>query len=169
MCKTLKTLTITILLSACFIISAAAKEELVTINDLVENALSYDRQTVTVEGEAIGEALERGEYSWVNISDGTNAIGIWMKKEDADSLEYFGDYKHIGDTIQVTGVFSRDCSEHGGDVDIHCSSLKIVKSGHSVSNTVSSTKIIIAAILSFFAVLLAYFYRAKTKKRKNVN
>ena len=165
MFKTLTTLSITILLTVCLTITTAAKEEVITINDLVEDALSYDEQTVTVEGEAIGEALERGEYSWVNISDGTNAIGIWMKKTDEDSIKFYGDYEHVGDTLRVTGIFSRDCDEHGGDVDIHCTSLTIVKSGHSVSSTVAQKKIIIAAILAFFAVLLAYFYRAKNKKR----
>ena len=169
MCKTLITLSITILLAVCLTITAAAKEEVITINDLVEDALIYDGQTVTVEGEAIGEELERGEYSWVNISDGTNAIGIWMKKTDADSIEHFGDYKHVGDTLRVTGIFSRDCDEHGGDVDIHCTSLTIVKSGHSVSSTVAQEKIIIAAILTFFAVLLAYFYRRESKKRKSAD
>lgn len=165
--KTLKAISITIILSACFIITAAAKDDAIAINTLVENTSTYDRQVVTVEGEAIGEVLKRGEYSWVNINDGTNAIGIWMKTSDADSLEYFGDYKHIGDNIRVTGVFSRDCTEHGGDVDIHCSSYKIVKSGHSVIDTVSSTKIIVAAILACAALLIAYIYRKAVKKRKS--
>lgn len=167
MCKTLKALLITILLSACFVITAAAKDDVIAINTLVENTSTYDGQVVTVEGEAIGEVLERGEYSWVNISDGTNAIGIWIKTSDADSLEYFGDYKHIGDNIRVTGVFSRDCTEHGGDVDIHCSSFENMKSGHSVNDTVSSTKIIVAAILASAALLIAYIYRKTVKKRKS--
>ena len=135
----------------------------------MEDALSYNGQTVTVEGEAIGEALERGEYSWVNISDGTNAIGIWMKKADEDSIKFYGDYKHLGDTVRVTGVFSRDCAEHGGDVDIHCASLSIVKAGHSVLSAVTQKKIAIAAILAFFAALLAYFYLRESKKHKSAD
>ncbi|NCB73595.1 MAG: DNA-binding protein [Clostridia bacterium] len=167
MCKTLKTLPFVLVLSACLITSAAAKEEVITINDLVNDTLGYNGQTVTVEGEAIGEALERGEYSWVNISDGTNAIGIWMTKADEDTIKYYGDFKNLGDTVKVTGVFSRDCSEHGGDVDIHCSSLTIVKSGHSVISAVSQKKLIVAAVLAFFAALLAFFYRRESKKRKS--
>lgn len=169
MCKTLKTLSFALVLSACLITSAVAKEEVISINDLVDDTLSYNGQTVTVEGEAIGEALERGEYSWVNISDGTNAIGIWMKKADEDSIKYYGDYKNLGDTIKVTGVFSRDCTEHGGDVDIHCSSLTIVKSGHSVISAVTQIKLISAALLAFVAALLAFFYRRESKKRKSTD
>ena len=169
MCKTLKALSLTIVLSACLIVSAAAKDTVTKINDLIDSTKTYDQQVVTVEGEAIGEVLERGSYSWVNIHDGTNAIGIWMKTSDADSLEYFGDYKHIGDTIQITGVFSRDCTEHGGYVDIHCSSFEIVKPGHSVAYTVSQTKAIGAAVLACVALLVAYIYRKAVKKRKSID
>lgn len=167
--KTLKALSLTIVIAACLIVSAAAKDDVTAINDLVSNTKTYDQQLVTVEGEAIGEVLERGEYSWVNMSDGTNAIGIWMRTSDADTIKYFGDYKHIGDTVQITGVFSRDCAEHGGDVDIHCSSFEIVRNGHTVNNGVSSTKVIAAAILACAALLIAYFYRKAAKKQKGAN
>jgi len=166
MCKTLKVLSITILLSACFIVSAAAKEEVTGINTLVENTKTYDQQVVTIQGEAIGEVLERGEYSWVNINDGTIAIGIWMKTSDADTIKYFGDYKHVGDTVMVTGVFSRDCTEHGGDVDIHCASYKIVKEGSVVISKISHSKAITAAILLIAAGLAMFFYNRVIKKKK---
>ncbi len=167
MCKTLKALSLTIVLSACLIVSAAAKDDVTKINDLVENTKAYDQQVVTVEGEAIGEVLERGDYSWVNINDGTNAIGIWMTAAESDTLEHFGDYKHIGDTIRVTGAFSRDCTEHGGDVDIHSSSFEIVKPGHSVTETVSHTKTVAAAVLVFAALLIAFIYWNTVKKHKS--
>lgn len=166
MCKTLKVLSITILLSACFIVSAAAKEEVTEINTLVENTKAYDQQVVTIQGEAIGEVLERGEYSWVNISDGTNAIGIWMKTTDADTIKYFGDYKNIGDTVKVTGVFSRDCTEHGGDVDIHCASYEIVKEGSVVISKISHSKALTAAILLISAALATFFYNKVIRKKK---
>ena len=166
MFKTLTTLSITILLTVCFTITAAAKEEVITINDLVEDALSYDEQTVTVEGEAIGEALERGEYSWVNISDGTNAIGVWMPLADAKKINVYGDYHHTGDTLRVTGTFSRDCAEHGGDVDIHSDSVQIVKTGGAVGHPVSGSKKAAAAGLSAAALLAALFCFGPRAKRR---
>lgn len=102
--KTLKLICFAALFAVCFILPANA-EETIGINDLINNAETYDKQTVVVEGEAIGEVLERGDYAWVNINDGTNAIGIWMTETEAKTIETFGDYKHIGDTLKITGVF----------------------------------------------------------------
>lgn len=165
MYKALKPLILTILLSVCFVVSANAQET-IEINSLINSANSYDNQMVTVEGEAIGEALERGNYAWVNINDGTNAIGIWMKISDAKAIEYFGDNKHIGDILEITGVFTRNCSEHGGDVDIHLNSMEIVKKGYVVNDEISSTKAIAAAILLSAALIISFFYIKDAKKKR---
>ncbi len=151
-------------LSFCFIIAANA-EETVSINSLVGDAETYDNQTVTIEGEAIGEVLERGDYAWVNLNDGTNAIGIWMKASDAKIIEYFGDYKHVGDTVRITGLFSRNCTEHGGDVDIHCATIELVKTGSVVQAEISTTKIIVAVILLCAAALISLIYNRLMKKK----
>ena len=164
MLKTLKPILLIALLAVCFVISASAAET-IGINDIINNAEAYDKQTVIVQAEAIGEVLERGDYAWVNINDGTNAIGIWMTKTEAKTIVNFGDYKHIGDTLKITGVFSRNCTEHGGDVDIHCTSLEIVKNGYTVKNEISNTKMTIAFLLLSAAVVFVYIY-FKVLKRK---
>jgi hypothetical protein len=164
--KTLKPVFFAVLFAACFVVSANAAEK-IGINDLINNAETYDKQTVTVEGEAIGEVLERGDYAWVNINDGTNAIGIWMPEADAKMIEVFGDYKRVGDTLQITGVFSRSCTEHGGDLDIHCTSLEIVKNGYMVKYKIPDTKVIAAAGLLFIASAIAYVYFKVLRKIKS--
>lgn len=164
--KTLKPILLIALLAVCFVISASAAET-IGINDLVNNAETNEKQTVTVEGEAIGEVLERGDYAWVNINDGTNAIGVWMTEDDAKTIETFGDYKHIGDTLKITGIFSRNCNEHGGDVDIHCTSLEIVKNGYTVKNEISNTKVMTAAGLLFAALVIVYIYFKGLKRVKS--
>ena len=164
--KTLKPLLLAGLLSVCFTIAANA-EETVQINSLINSAETYNSQTVTIEGEAIGEVLERGDYAWVNVNDGSNAIGIWMKASDAKIIEYFGDYKHVGDTVRVTGVFSRECAEHGGDVDIHCAGIEIMKTGNLVQTEVSATKLILAGILLCAAIIISFIYNRTIKKKKS--
>lgn len=161
--KALKTLLTIIFLSALFTISAVATET-TSINSLIDKSLLLNNTTVTVEGEAIGEVLERGDYAWVNISDGTNAIGIWLKMSDAEKVKHFGDFKHIGDTIRITGTFSSNCSEHGGDVDIHCNSFELVKAGHAVKDEVSNTKLITAAILFCLALIVGFICRKIVRK-----
>ena len=106
--------------------------------------------------------MQRGDYSWVNISDGTNAIGIWMETEDARRITDYGNYKQIGDTIEVTGTFYSNCAQHGGDVDIHCTGMRVVSQGHPSSETVSGTKIAVAAILFLlFCVLFGIYFRMR--------
>jgi hypothetical protein len=139
----------------------------IDLNSLIEDALEYNGQTVTVEGEAIGEALKRGEYSWVNINDGSNAIGIWLKTEDAEKIAYFGGYKSKGDTIRITGTFSRDCPEHGGDVDIHCSSFEVIKKGGALKEDLSKEKIYLAIVLFLTAACAFLLYSINQKKTKN--
>lgn len=136
----------------------------IEINELIENTKESDKKEVTIQGEAIGEVLERGKYAWVNINDGTNAIGVWLKIEDANKIKSFGDYKHKGDIVKVTGIFSRACTEHGGDIDIHNISLEIVEKGYTIRETVAQPKIILTLILNIIAVIVAYFYYRIMKK-----
>ncbi len=157
MYKTVKTLLIMLLLSfslSAQVFAAAAIE----INTLIEKSQAFDGQTVTVEGEAIGETMLRGEYAWINISDNTNAIGVWLKASDAQKIASFGDYRHKGDTVKITGIFSRNCTEHGGDVDIHSHSLEIIERGYNKPEEITQVKIQAALVLSFFAFLTAYIY-----------
>lgn len=157
MCKQIKTLIIVFCLIIAFPIIVNA-EEVIDINNLIEHAADLDGKKVTVEGEAIGEKMDRGNYSWININDGTNAIGIWLSKNDAEKIEYYGNYKNKGDTIKITGTFNRTCSEHGGESDIHNSSLEITKQGHLVKEDVSSSKVITASVLTIIALSLLFFF-----------
>ena len=163
--KALKQFLLAFMFSACLFVPAEAIKT-IDINSLVTCAETYDNQTVTVEGEAIGEVLDRGDYAWVNINDGTNAIGIWMTVSEAETIENFGDYKHIGDTLKITGVFSRNCTEHGGDVDIHCASMEITKSGYRIDDKVSSSKAVAASVLLCSALIIVYIYFKVLKRLK---
>lgn len=139
--------------------------ETVTINQLIENTAKYDNLVVTVEGEVIGEALERGDFAWINLNDTTNAIGIWLKLSDTKQLQYYGDYGHRGDIVKITGKFSRACSEHGGDFDIHSNQIEVVKKGWIVSEIVPSYKIRATVVLSIIvSILLAGYIKLVGKK-----
>ncbi len=161
--KIIKTLILTVSLLFC-LNGGVLAADVVELNQLVENAEAMDGQTVTVTGEAIGEAMERGDHAWVNINDGTNAMGIWMPLDDAQRIKFFGDYKHIGDQLQVTGVFNQACVEHGGDVDIHSNSIMVMEAGYATEESVSSPKIIIGIVLVFLASVFGLIYYQVIKK-----
>ena len=103
--------------------------QVVSSSELIENAGEYDGKEVVYEGEVIGEVMQRRDGVWVNINDGENSIGVWMSWELAAVIKHKGSYKAKGDIIQVRGIFNRACAQHGGDLDIHASSLCKIKSG----------------------------------------
>lgn len=102
----------------------------VSSTELIENAQAYDGKTIAYAGEVIGDIMRRGNFAWINISDGEKAIGIWLEGsllEQADLLA--GSYRSTGDLIEVIGDFHRACPEHGGDLDIHAFQIKRIALG----------------------------------------
>jgi hypothetical protein len=112
----------------------------ISSTELISHAKQYDAKTVVYSGEVIGEIMVRGEYAWVNICDGENAIGIWVDKGLTKDIRYAGSYKSKGDWVEITGIFQRACGQHGGDLDIHALSIRKVNSGRSVSEKLNLNK-----------------------------
>lgn len=130
-------------------------------NDLIENGRNLDNKIITVQGEVIGDRMKRGNYSWINISDGSNGMGIWIKNEDADAIKVYGNYNNKGDTVEIEGKFNRACKEHGGDMDIHAQSIKIIKAGYPVNHAINRNKIITALLLTAVTIILAILSKMK--------
>jgi hypothetical protein len=129
--------------------------EITNYNDLIENGKALDGKEIMLTGEAIGEPMKRGEYTWVNISDGSAAMGIWVKSSDAQKINFYGNSKSKGDMVKVIGEFHRACAEHGGDMDIHSKSIEITEKGHSLNERVNKSKVKSALILSVITALLS--------------
>ncbi len=123
---------------------------------MIEQAKEYDKKIIIYEGEVIGDVMRRGTFAWVNVSDGSNAMGIWLSITDAAKIQYRGGYHYKGDTIRVTGVFHRACPEHGGDMDIHGERVEILKLGVKRSIALDNKYIYLSIILSFLACIFAY-------------
>jgi aspartyl/asparaginyl-tRNA synthetase len=135
-------------------------------NDLIENGKALDGKTVTIEGEAIGDMMKRGDYSWLNISDGSNAVGVWGKNSIIEEVTALGNYKQKGDTVKIQGEFHRACSEHGGDMDIHINNLTIIEKGQKVPQPLDYNKIKILSLLSLAAFITSIIYYKLWNKRK---
>lgn len=163
--KIFKTLIITLALLYLFPNSSKASEY-TNYNDLIENAKVLDGKYIEVKGEAIGESMRRGGYTWINISDGSNAIGIWLKNQEADKVKNYGSYMEKGDIVKAAGTFNRACYEHGGDMDIHGESLSIVEIGHREDYPLNKRKMKEAIILSIITFILFVIYRKRKIKLK---
>ena len=134
--------------------------------DLIEKGKVYDGRTVSYTGEVIGDPMTRGNYVWLNVKDKDNAMGVWVKKNLLPKIKYYGFYNSIGDTLVVQGTFHRSCIEHGGDMDIHATDIRVFGAGHPVQHKVSFYQMIMACGALLTAGLAYYLSRRKGKSFK---
>jgi opacity protein-like surface antigen len=141
----------------------------------VTKGLYWNGKGVTFHGEAIGEVMVRGDYAWIHLNDdaymiknveegaklgGYNSgIAIWLPAALTKQIDTYGDYQHEGAIVEVKGVFNAACKEHGGDLDIHATSLTPMVPGHDVLDAVPAWKAILAVLLAAVAGLLFWFER----------
>lgn len=115
------------------------------------------------EGEVIGEIMARGEYAWVNVNDGQNAVGVWMPNQLTKGILYAGSYKSRGDRIEIAGVFHRACLEHGGDLDIHAQAIRQTQAGRPSPERLNISKRNQAIILAVILCLVWILTQLKTR------
>ncbi|MEW6075034.1 MAG: DNA-binding protein [Candidatus Omnitrophota bacterium] len=137
-----------VFLAGLFLCAArACYAQPVSSTDLINNATRFDAATISYEGEAIGDIMYRGNFAWVNLHDGTNAIGVWLEGPAAKSIQRTGSYQSKGDWVEVTGTFRRACILHGGDLDIHAETVRVIKPGRSYAEKLNIRKINFALVL----------------------
>ncbi len=124
----------------------------ISSSELINNAKLYDGKNVTYAGEIIGDVMSRGQYAWINVNDGSNAIGIWIDKDLLKEIFCTGSYRGKGDWVEITGVFQRVCLQHGGDLDIHAQGLRKINSGRTISEKTNPAK------LNFIFILTAILF-----------
>jgi len=96
----------------CRVTRSAEQPPLVTTTDLVEQSASWDGKIVSFKGEVLEDVLARSDGTWMNLSDGNNsAMGVFVPKAVAmPAISWTEDYRTIGDTVLVTGVFTERAS-----------------------------------------------------------
>lgn len=121
-----------------------------------------DGEKITYKGELITAVLRPcAGHSWLNLNDGANAIGVWCESSQLGMVKFAGDYKKKGDIIEITGEFHRACPEHGGELDIHADSIKLIKKGYLVGEILDFKRIKSSAILFFLTILTVIIFRKK--------
>ena len=140
-----------------------ASAQPISSDELINNAKLFDGKSVVYIGEVIGDVMIRGEYAWVNLLDGKNAIGIWAGKDLVKDIAYTGSYKFKGDVVEVSGIFHRSCLQHGGDLDIHAQSLTKIIPGWPAQEIPNFKKGNIVILLSGALVFIWIFTLLKRR------
>ncbi|MGE5653474.1 MAG: hypothetical protein ACM3ZQ_04295 [Bacillota bacterium] len=125
----------------------AATHPRVTADQLIAEAGEYNGRTVVIRGEAFGDIMTRGSMGWVNVLSEGVGIGIWADTNQLAKIRLLGSYRYRGDIAEVTGIFNRACSQHGGEPDIHALSLDVVEAGSPIARPLQAEKIRLAAAL----------------------
>ncbi|MCM8787242.1 MAG: DNA-binding protein [Candidatus Omnitrophica bacterium] len=143
----------------------------ISSTELLNNATDYDNKVITYEGEVIGDILKRGNYSWINIDDNNFTIGVWVETSLIKDITFTGNYKTEGDQIEVRGIFHKNCSQHGGDLDIHANEIRIIKKGRirDFPLQIGKIKFIVILIIILFSqimiLVIKNFLKARLKKQ----
>lgn len=134
----------------------------VSSGELIGKAKEYDGQVVAYAGEVIGDIMLRGDYAWVNVNDGSNAVGVWLPRAAAVKITRSGSYKSKGDWIEVSGIFRRACPVHGGDLDIHAETIRAVTPGRPLREQFNVDKRNMVITLVVCVCLVLILRRLKT-------
>lgn len=140
-----------------FTLYTTAYAQSISSAELINNAKLYDGKAVIYEGEVIGDIMVRGEYAWINVNDGQNAIGIWLDKNLTRDILFTGSYKSKGEWLEISGIFQRACLGHGGDLDIHALAIRKIRPGRQTIERLNISKknraLVLLGVLCLVAVL----------------
>lgn len=163
----MKTRIIILSAACCLLSNVCSAQPTISSTELIENAKELDGKEVIYQGEAIGEVMTRGNYSWVNLNDGENAIGIWMPNNFLGLISFIGSYTARGDWLEASGIFNRACKMHGGDLDIHATHLAKIRDGRQVKHRLVAEKQRLSIILSgvLLCLLILQLLSKKLKKQ----
>ncbi|MBN2247895.1 MAG: hypothetical protein JW733_04280 [Coriobacteriia bacterium] len=157
-----------LIVAVCAGFSSAAAAADVSSTVLIEEPAVWDGRVVTFTGEAVGEAMVRGDEVWLHLNDDAYAGGsiasgalpqgynsglaVVVDAEDARVVTVFGDYRHQGDVVEVSGVFNAACPEHGGDMDVHATGIRVVREGAVLDHAPGTSSFVLLGIAFAAAV-----------------
>ncbi len=171
------------LFTLCVDSPAMAEGEAGEVNtaDLLERWQEYDGMEIVIRGEAVGDMMRRGDHAWITVNDdhysraarleagelrgGNSGIGVWLPAREAEKIEVLGRYASKGDLVEVKGVFHSNCREHGGDFDIHATSLKVIERGRKLEEGVDAGKVLGTSFaVAFLIFTLTPYLRRRTRE-----
>jgi len=144
----------------------AAALEVVRLGDLIAYPPARTGEAVVIEGEAIGQALNNGrDHVFVNVLDDATAVGVYMTEEQSAVITGYGDYKHTGTFVRVTGVLNVACGQHGGDFDIHAVKVSLLKATEGREPEPLGFRLIFAPVALAFGLGQLLLYRRLRGRR----
>lgn len=104
-----------------------------SITDLSTADTYYDKQTVQVTGEVVGDRITAGDgrHCWLQLASPSDSstVSVYLTNESADKVDTYGAYGRKGTTLQVRGTFNLACLDHDGASDLHAQVVTVTEKG----------------------------------------
>jgi len=127
------------------------------VGALVEQGAQYDKKSVEIQGEVIGDIMYRNDrVVWLNVltADG-NAIGVLCSPEQVKSIKFTGSYKFKGDIVLVRGIFYRFSQTHSGETMIAAKNIDFISAGYPVKHILPKSKLGFTIVVWLLIVLFS--------------
>ena len=142
-----------------------------SIVDLSNADSYYDKQTVQITGEVVGDIIDaRDGMVWVTLSETSNSsnasVAVLMTRESASHIDTLGRYGTTGTMLQVRGVFHLACPEDQGLSDVHATSVAVVTKGSHHANEFRPEAFAVGAALTVVGFALMGLFRYLRERQR---
>lgn len=141
-----------------------------SITDLSTADTYYDKQTVQVTGEVVGDRIDAGDgrHCWITLASASDAttVSVYMTNESAEKIDTYGAYGRKGTTLQVRGTFYLACSTHDGVSDLHAQVVSVTEKGKATPDEFKFEAFIPGMVTIMIGlVMMAVFYLLRERQR----
>ena len=142
-----------------------------SIVDLSNADSYYDKQTVQITGEAVGDIIDaRDGMVWVTLAEASSSsnasVAVLMTRESASHIDTLGRYGTTGTMLQVRGVFHLACPEDQGLSDVHATSVAVVAKGIHHANEFRPEAFAVGAALTAIGFALMGLFRYLRERQR---
>ena len=141
-----------------------------SITDLSTADTYYDKQTVQVTGEVVGDPITAGDgrHCWLQLASPSDSstVSVYLTNESADKVDTYGTYGRKGTTLQVRGTFNLACPDHDGASDLHAQVVTVTEKGKATPDEFNINAFIPGAVTVMIGLaMMVVFYLLRERQR----
>ena len=141
-----------------------------SITDLSTADTYYDKQTVQVTGEVVGDRITAGDgrHCWLQLASPSDSstVSVYLTNESADKVDTYGAYGRKGTTLQVRGTFNLACPDHDGVSDLLAQVVMVTEKGKATPDEFDINAFIPGMVTVMIGLaMMVVFYLLRERQR----
>lgn len=150
-----------------YAVPADAAAPSVSSTELITHGKHFNGMAIIYTGQVVGPPIQHGASDWINVTDGSFALGVLIPQKDLSTIRRFGNYWQVGTEVKVFGVFHNADPRAGGETDIRAEKIVAIAPGHPVRHPTPDWLEILTPITASCALLLFWLDR-RIKRRGRI-